>query len=181
MASSDDTTDAIIFEGANQSQLSALFKVDERILKEKMRGIDPVGKRNRAPIYDVAVVAARMGKLTSEQVDAAMRRLNHADLPKMLTKEYWNGLRARQAYELAEGDLWPTAKIVAEVGDMVKTLKMELDLLGDALERTTELSDRQRAILAGLLDGTKTNMVRRLKERFEDAEKPKTVYDVSDL
>lgn len=140
----DAASESILFEGANMSELSILFKCDHRVLKEKMHGIAPVGKRGQALIYDISEVASRMGKLTEEQVDKAMRRLNHADLPKQLTKEYWAGKRSKQAYEREEGDLWPTARVVSEVGEMVKSLKMELDLLTDGIERNSEMTDRQR-------------------------------------
>lgn len=162
-----DKEHSLLYEGANLSELSTLFKVDHRILKEKMFGLNPVGKRYNAEIYDVAEVAARMGKLTEEQVDKAMRRLNHADLPKALTKEYWAGKRSKQEYELRAGDLWPTGMVVQEIGEMVKSLKMELDLLTDAIERTTEMSDRQREIAKQLIDGAKSNMLKRLQEKFE--------------
>lgn len=152
------------------SELSILFKCDHRVLKEKMHGIAPCGKRGQALIYDISEVASRMGKLTEEQVDKAMRRLNHADLPKQLTKEYWAGKRSKQAYEREEGDLWPTARVVSEVGEMVKSLKMELDLLTDGIERNSEMTDRQREVAKQLVNGAKTNMLKRLKERFEDAE-----------
>lgn len=166
----DAASESILFEGANMSELSILFKCDHRVLKEKMHGIAPVGKRGQALIYDISEVASRMGKLTEEQVDKAMRRLNHADLPKQLTKEYWAGKRSKQAYEREEGDLWPTARVVSEVGEMVKSLKMELDLLTDGIERNSEMTDRQREVAKQLVNGAKTNMLKRLKERFEDAE-----------
>lgn len=166
----DAGSESILFEGANMSELSILFKCDHRVLKEKMHGIAPCGKRGQALIYDISEVASRMGKLTEEQVDKAMRRLNHADLPKQLTKEYWAGKRSKQAYEREEGDLWPTARVVSEVGEMVKSLKMELDLLTDGIERNSEMTDRQREVAKQLVNGAKTNMLKRLKERFEDAE-----------
>lgn len=166
----DAASESILFEGANMSELSILFKCDHRVLKEKMHGIAPAGKRGQALIYDISEVASRMGKLTEEQVDKAMRRLNHADLPKQLTKEYWAGKRSKQAYEREEGDLWPTARVVSEVGEMVKSLKMELDLLTDGIERNSEMTDRQREVAKQLVNGAKTNMLKRLKERFEDAE-----------
>ena len=159
--------ESILFEGANLSQLGVLFKCDHRVLKEKMHGIAPVGKRSNADIFDVAEVAARMGKLTEEQVDKAIRKLNHADLPKTLTKEFWAGKRSKQEYELRAGDLWPTVHIVEQVGEMVKSLKMELDLLTDAIERQTEMTDRQREIAKQLVNGAKSNMLQRLREKFE--------------
>lgn len=166
----DDKSKAILYDGANMSEMAQLFACDERTLKRKMHGIEPCGKRYNSPIYNVAKVAARMGRLTAEQVDEAVKRLNHADLPQHLTKEYWNGQRAKQEFLLREGDLWPTALVIEKVGELVKVLTMELNLLVDGVERSTELSERQRDILVNLVDGTKTNMLKKLQDNF----KPKT-------
>lgn len=162
----DKESESILYQGANLSQLGILFKCDHRVLKQRMHGIQPVGKRQNVEIYDIAEVASRMGKLTVEQVDAAMKRLNHDQLPKQLTKEYWNGKRARQAFEREEGDLWPTDKVIAEAGDMVKILSMELNLLIDGIERQAEMSEKQRNIAKSLVNGAKENMLLKLRERF---------------
>lgn len=168
----DDKSKAILYEGANLSEMAILFKRDERTLKRLMHGIEPIGKRYNAPIYDVAKVAARMTKMTPEQVDQAIRRLNHADLPHMLTKEYWSGQRSKQEYLLREGDLWPTAKVIEKASEMVKVLAMELNLLSDGVERSTELTDKQREILMNLVDGAKNNMLKKLRENFGKKPEP---------
>lgn len=171
--STDLTTDAIIYVGANMSQLEALLKTDARTLKAKMVGISPVGTRSGTPIYSVADVARKMGKLTAKQVDMAMARLNHKDLPKELTKEYWAGKRSKQIFELQEGDLWPTNKVIEHVSEMVKSIKMEIDLLIDGVERQSELTDRQREIMRGLIDGVKMNMLTALHEKFAGSIEPR--------
>jgi hypothetical protein len=163
----DDQSAAILYEGANMSQLSILFRMDDRVLKEKMHGLQPCGKRGNASIYDVAEVAARCGKLTEEQVDAAMRRLNHKDLPKELTKEYWAGLKSRHEYMKNEGDLWPTNKVIAAVGDIFKLVKMSALLTSDAIERNVELSDRQREIVKSQMDGMLLELHRKIIETFK--------------
>jgi hypothetical protein len=163
----DEEGASILYKGANMSQLSILFKVDDRILKEKMYGIQPVGKRGNAAIYDVAEVAARMGKLTEEQVDAAMMRLNHNDLPKSLTKEYWAGLRSRQEYMLKEGELWPTQKVVKTIGELFKLVSMSAKLMVDTVERQVELTDRQRDLIKQHADG----MVRDYRRLVLEAQK----------
>lgn len=166
----DKKSESILYEGANLSQLGILFKCDHRVLKERMHGINPVGKRSGYDIYDISEVAGRMGKLTEEQVDKAIRRLNHADLPKALTKEFWAGLKSKQDYELRAGDLWPTSKVVEEVSEMVKAMNMELNLLVDAIERQVEMSERQREIAKALVKGAKLNMLKRLHEKFDNPE-----------
>lgn len=179
-ANAEAETKSMLYNGASMAQLTALFKIDHRTLSAKIHGLEPCGTRSGFPIYQVSDVASRMGKLTEEQVDAAMKRLNHADLPKLLTKEYWNGLRARQAFQRDEGDLWSTAQIVERASEMVKALKMELDLMPDAVERQTELSDRQRQIMLNLIEGTKANMLKNLQRLFLEPTKPKVRAVVED-
>lgn len=165
----DEEGASILYKGANMSQLSILFKVDDRVLKEKMHGIQPCGKRGNAAIYDVAEVAARMGKLTDEQVDAAMARLNHNDLPKNLTKEYWAGLRSRQEFMLKENKLWPTEQVIECLGDLLKLVRMSAMLTVDAVERQVELSDRQRDIIKSQMDGMLHNTHNKVLEYAEKA------------
>lgn len=163
----DEASRMILYQGANLSELGVLFKADHRTLKQRMHGIEPVGKRHGAYVYEIAAVAEKMGKLSEEQVRKAMMTMNHDQLPKQLSKEYWAGQRSRQEYELRAGDLWPTTKVIENVGEMVKSLKMELDLLVDGVERITELTDRQREVIKQLVKGAKSNMLKRLEEKFQ--------------
>lgn len=169
--SQDSESTGIIYEGANESQLCALFKIDNRSIKSRLLGLEPVGKRNGASIYDVAEVAQRMGKLTPKQIEQAMKRMNHADLPPLLAKEYWNGQRARQAFEENEGDLWRTEKVVSKMSDVVKALSMELNLLVDSIERQHEISEPVRELMINLVNGAKLNMVKSVIREFPNSEK----------
>lgn len=166
-AALDKEGESILYEGANLSQLTLLFKCDIKTLKARTYGIKPVGMRKGVEVFDIAEIATRMGKLSEAQIDKAMARMNHDALPKQLTKEYWAGKRSKQEFMLREGDLWPTTKVVSEVGEMVKSLKMELDLLIDGIERSVEMTDKQREVAKSLVNGAKGNMLQRLREKFE--------------
>jgi hypothetical protein len=180
----DANSRTLLYEGANLSQMEELFKIDHRTLVAKLHGLAPIGKRGQGMIYDVAEAAKRMATMTEDQVDTAIRRLNHADLPKALTKEYWAGQLTKQTYLEKAGELWSTTDVVTNVGEMVKALKMELDLVCDAVERTTELTPHQRELINMNIDGAKMNMLRRLQELFIDklpkATKPVIVVDDDD-
>lgn len=162
----DQESQGIIFEGATITQLQSLFKTDAQSLRRRMAGVPPIGTRGSAVIYDVAEVARKFGSLSEKQVVGAMKRLHPNDLPKLLSKEYWNGQRAKQAFLAGEGDTWSTDKIIEEVSDLVKTLSMELNLLADAVERQHELTDNQRGLIIHLVDAAKKNMVEKVKTRF---------------
>lgn len=148
----DQESRSMIFEGLNLSELGRLFHMDHRVLVEKLHGVAPHGKRGKADTYLVHEVAPYLVKPIFD-IETYIKRMNHADLPKMLTKEFWAGQRSKQEYLLKAGDLWPTAEVIKNVGELLKLVSMSAKLTRDTVERQVELSDRQRAIITSLMDG----------------------------
>lgn len=160
----------MIFKGATQDQLMRLFKVDHRTIKKRLveSGVKPVGKSpSNAALYSIFEIAPYLVKPVFD-VETYIRQMNHNDLPKHLTKEFWAGLRSKQEYELKQGNLWPTETVVEEVGELMKLVKMSTLLMLDAVERQTELSDRQRNIIQQLAHGMLEDLVKRIEERFNN-------------
>lgn len=168
-SSLDDTSRAMLYEGVNLSQLGLLFRMDHRVLVEKLHGIEPTGKRGSAQTYLVHEVAPYLVKPVLD-IEDYIKRMNHTELPKMLSKEFWAGQRSRQEYLLKEGDLWPTAKVIENVGELLKVIKLSARLMIDAVERQTELTDRQRNIIKSLTDGMLQDMHRSMSEVFAEKE-----------
>ena len=166
----DDITKAIIYDGANLSQLGSLFRMDHRVLVEKLTkgGCKPVGTRNGVDIYAVHEVAPYLVK-PAYDIEEYLKRMHHNDLPKHLTKEFWAGLRSRQEYEQKEGNLWPTSRVVEVMGGVMKLIKMSARLMSDQVDRQAELSDRQRQIVRSQCDGMLEEAYRTILEAFSSA------------
>ena len=167
-ASLDADSRAMIYEGVNLSQLTVIFGMDHRVLVQKMHGLAPTGVRRGVNIYSIKDAATRLWRPTQEEVDEAIKRMNHADLPKQLTKEYWSGLRTKQEVELAAGDLWRTTEVAEKVGELFKTVKIQMTLAKDTVERTTELTEKQRQLLIDITDGVLSDLERAIIENFGD-------------
>lgn len=167
----DEESQAMLYDGLNLSQLSIAFRMDHRVLVEKLHRVEPTGSRRGVATYTIDEVAPHLVKPIYD-IETYIKRMNHTDLPKHLTKEFWAGLRSKQEYELKAGDLWPTARVIGEVGELFKLVKMSVLLLSDAVERQTELSDRQREIIKGLTDGMLEDLHREVLVKFkvEDVE-----------
>jgi hypothetical protein len=166
----DEITKAIIYDGANLSQLGSLFRMDHRVLVEKLTkgGCKPVGTRNGVDIYAVHEVAPYLVK-PAYDIEEYLKRMHHNDLPKHLTKEFWAGLRSRQEYEQKEGNLWPTSRVVEVMGGVMKLIKMSARLMSDQVDRQAELSDRQRQIVRSQCDGMLEEAYRTILEAFSSA------------
>lgn len=165
----DAESRAMLYEGCNLSQLGILFRMDHRPLVEKLHGVEPSGRRGNAVTYMVHEVAPYLVKPMYD-IETYIKRMHHNDLPKLLTKEFWAGQRSKQEYLLKEGDLWPTAKVVQEVGELFKLIKMQARLAIDAVERQSELTPRQRAIVKGLMDGLLRDLHQAVSEKFAPEE-----------
>lgn len=178
-ASMDDTSRAILYEGANLSELSILFRMDHRVLVEKLHNVKASGMRRGVAIYRIDEVAPYLVR-PQYDIEEYIKKMNHTELPKMLTKEFWAGQRSRQEYMLKDGDLWPTAKVVENVGELMKLMKMSVRLFSDGVERQSELTEKQRAIIRGLSDGLLTELHRTVTQKFKSKPEQESAGDDDD-
>ena len=151
---------------ATMSQLGTLFSVDPKSLPRKLLGL-PVFRRGPLVLYNVGEAAGRIVK-PSYEIENFIKRMHHSDLPPMLGKEFWNAQKARQSYEEAQGDLWRTEAVVSAFAELFSTLRMTLLLIADSLERETSLTDQQRAIVRGQIDGAIKEMRETVTGMFKD-------------
>ena len=167
----DEESKAMLYKGLNLSELGVAFRMDHRVLTEKLtaNGCQPSDTRNGFPTWKINDVAPYLVR-PAYDIEAYIKRMNHADLPKQLTKEFWAGLKNKQDYELKAGQLWPTSKVIQEVGELMKLVKMQVLLMSDSVERSSELSDKQRAVLKEIADGMLADLHRMVIEKFSQSE-----------
>ena len=148
----DEETTAVVYQGASLIQLTGIFEMDMRDIKAKITGVvQPCGERRGHPIYKIKDVAPYLVQPPYD-IDEFIQRMSVADLPTILRKEYWAGMRSRQLFEKEQAELWPTSQVVETVSTLLKTIRMSLLLAREAVERETELTERQRAIVTKIVD-----------------------------
>lgn len=176
----DAESAAMIYKGLTMSQMMQLIGIDRRDLTKKIEaaGIKPSGMRSGFPIYSLKEVLPHVVKPLYD-VEAYLRQMNPQDLPKHLSKEFWAGQRSKQEFELKAGQLWSTEKVVSEVGELFKLVKMSALLAMDTVERKVELSDEQRLIIKRLMDGMLIDLHQTIVEKFSSKE-IKNVAEASD-
>lgn len=164
----NEVTSELLATGeATMSQLAQLFETDAKTLPKRLRGLRPAGVRNNTSTYKIREAAARIVK-PGYAIEYYLRTMNHQELPPLLTKEYWNGQRARQIYEENAGDLWRTSQVVESFAEAFKTLRMSLLLMADAVDREVELSEAQRKIIKRQIDGAIDDLREKMVDRFKD-------------
>ena len=164
----DSEAISAIYEGMNRSQLKEMFGLPLDKINAACAKIPPCGERHGAPIWRVRDIAPYIVKveIPDEKIAEHIRKMSASDLPMMLRSEFWKGEKIRLEVLEKAGDLWPTAKVVENVGELLKLVKMTVQLSTDAIERQVELSDRQRAILKGQMDGMLSDLRKMVIEKF---------------
>lgn len=162
---------AIIFQGASVSEIAKLFRTDPRRVREAVLNVKPCGERRGFPIYYVHEVAPHILKptrmLTDAEMAAHLSRMNPKELPPLLSKDFWNALRARLRFEEEQGDLWKTEHVQLLFSETFKSLRMSLLLLPDELARSSTLSNEQfeavRAAVDRMMADLKESITSRMK------------------
>lgn len=162
----DKDTQIMMYEGASLSQLKQIFSMDIQKIKAKLHGLAPVKMRAGHPIYSIAE-AARYLVEPMWPIEEYIKHMNHADLPMLLRKEYWAGMRSRQLFEQAAGDLWPTDEVLEHISEILKTIAFQLKLASDTVERETGLTPQQRKIVQRIIDDALNKSHRTLQEMLE--------------
>lgn len=164
---SDEDKD-ILYEGASLSQLSLLFKRDNRTTAKKIHGnVKPVGTRMGRPIYSVAEAAPFLCP-PNFTVDEYIERMTVNDLPTELSKEFWSGMRSRQLFEREQGLLVPLADVKDIIGSHNKLIRERILLTKESVERQIELTEKAKSIIADTLDGLLEDMRDAIIREFSD-------------
>lgn len=162
----DDESQAILYGGANMSQLAIAFRCDHRTLQQKLHGVPATGSRNGTETWHLHVAAPHLVKPT-EDIETYLKKMHHNDLPKHLSKEFWAAIKLRQEVQLADGDLWPTDRVVGVIGGLMKLMKMAVRLMSDNVDQQSELSDKQRRTVKQLGDGMLEHLFTEVREAFK--------------
>jgi hypothetical protein len=162
----DKITEAAIYQGVNMTQICLIFKKDIRDVKAKLNGnVNPVGTRSGANIYAIREVAPYLVPPPYD-MDEFIQKMALADLPMMLRKEYWAALRSKQLYQIDAAELWETSAVIDIVSELLKTVRMAILPIREAVERQSVLTQQQRTIITNIIDNTLEKAYATASERF---------------
>lgn len=160
----DNARSRIIHVGCTVSELCQIFKTDSRAVERKLArgGCKPADAVHQGTyLYPLKEAADCLADPIAD-IEEVIRNMPASQLPPMLQKEFWNGQNAKLKYEESVGDLWRTDAVVETMGEVFKTLRMQILLTADQMERQTELTERQRSIVKNGMD----ELLRNIRERL---------------
>ena len=164
---SDVTSELLATGEATMSQIAQLFGTDAKTLPQRMKGIVPAGRRNGYKVYNIAEAASRLVK-PGYEIEEYIRQMSPQELPPLLNKEFWNGQRARTAFEKEMGNLWPTEDVIALFAVLENGIRQTMLLITDDVDREEGLTDRQRKVFRRITDSSITLFKEKLTEAFQE-------------
>jgi len=154
-----DAIREIASNGITVGDLAGLTGLSATEIETALVGVPPMrGQQTRARVYDLyaamsALVVAGEGA-NSAMIEEAIKRMKPNTLPPALSKEFWQGQKARLEYMQSVDHLWRTERVQKVVASIFKIIRQQMTLLVDNVEQQTSLSNRQREIIIALADGT---------------------------
>lgn len=161
------SADSLIFEGADLKQLSNIFRMDKKTIQAKLQGnVDPIAKRGKAELFSIREAAAYL-VTPPYDIDEFIRKMTTVQqLPFMVRKEFWAGMRSKQAYEKDAAELWPTVEVEQVLNKVFLTTRQSLLVSREIVERETELTSKQRKLIVEIIDNTLNQIYDRITENF---------------
>lgn len=157
----DMRTEQILDDGATVNQLAILFKIDKRIVADRLRGkVKPNGNKKKGyELYWVHEAAQHLVPAIFD-LDKFARLMRLSDMPVVLTKEYWAGRRSQQLWQRDNNELWHTSQVMDVLTALTKTFRMSVLAVNESISREENLTPEMRVLIRDNLD-------RVLKEAYD--------------
>lgn len=164
-----------LFKGVSMGDMTIIFRLDRRTIQAKIADVPACGKRRGNSIWLIRDVAPYLIRPAGD-IEEHIKRMRPNDLPPQLNKEFWNGQRSKLRYQEEIGMLWRTDRVLEVLSKVFQTIKMNLLLVPDAIERKSSLSDQQREEVRLAIDGTLVEIRDALIGQFEN-DTQETTYE----
>ena len=144
-----DMTD--IERGVSITWLAYAFHMDKNTVKRRIAPLEPIGKKLGHPVYAMRQAAAY---LIQPKVDIAdwIKKLRPNDLPPLLQETFWAAALKRQKWEENAGDLWRTEAILDVFGELAMSIKSQVQLWVENVDRNHNISPEIRKAITDQSD-----------------------------
>lgn len=166
--------------GVSITWLAQVFRMDKNTVKKRIAQCDPIGKKMGHMVYSLRQTCAY---LVQPKVDVGqwIKNLRPNDLPPYLQAMYWDALLKRQKWEENAGDLWRTEVILDTFGELAMTIKSQVQLWVENVDRIHNLNVEQRKTITDQSDILLNEIHRILVEAPSKKHTPNQMAEIDDL
>jgi hypothetical protein len=172
-----DMTD--VFSGVTVTWLSKVFGIDPSDVKKRLGECPPLHRRKAGYVYSLPIAARYLVKPVFD-VQKYLSTMKASELPNGLQKDYWDAALKRQKWEENAGQLWRTEAVLEVLGEAFKSIKFSMQLWADNLDRVTGLTDEQRKLLIGMVDGLQDEIYQHMVKQAQEKSTQSTRAELKD-
>lgn len=181
----EDVTLNPVERGVTMTWLAAAFGMTENQVRYRLRGC-PIkkqaarGTKMVTTLYDLKVAAAYLvaPKIPTREF---MKALKRGDLPPVLQDQVWSAMLKRQQWEENAQELWRTGKIRDVLAEAFQSMKAQMMLWAENVERETELSEKQRTMIVDMKDALADELYNALVKQMENVGTGSQITELADL
>lgn len=139
--------------GVTASWLSKFLRLPRTQVTSALKDCPVIATvQNGGNLYD-GPTAMRYLVEPKTDINSYIQNIKADKLPERLRETYWNAKIKEAKFRALAGELWPTQSVLEVFGETFKTIKNTTRLWVDNIDEESELTDDQRAIITGLVDG----------------------------
>ena len=135
--------------------LARVLKLDAMTIDRRLRRVEPVGYagngEKKRPVYDFSNVLPYLLKPKMD-LQTFLDTLNAADLPPIVNKLVWDGLRAKLRYKVEAQESWRTEDCIAVFSETFMMIKDHTQMWVEELREKGGMSDEQCERLEKMVD-----------------------------
>ena len=156
-----------IQKGVTATWLARVMRMDVNDVKARLAHVTPMTTGNRQAAYDIKTAMQHLVDPVAD-IESFIRNMDPKSLPTQLTSAFWTAEKTRlQTLEMA-GQLWNTNTVLTGYAHVFRILRDDTNLWVDTLDEVEEMTDKQRAVVAQLVDGLLSNIHKSLAEFTEE-------------
>lgn len=161
-----------VVAGVSIPWLMKAFRMGRGKVERRLRGIAPVGQgKHNTPLYDLPEAAACLVKPRID-LEEYIKEMGPDALPEQLRDAYWSAMLKKQRWQEKAGELWPTAKVLERLSEVLQDMRVKLQLIPDSVERQVGLTAEQRRIVTEIADSVQDEMYQVILRFAESGETP---------
>lgn len=156
--------------------LAKVFNMDPSDVKRRLSECPPVATKKTGYVYSLPIAARYLVKPVFD-VTSYLKNMKPSELPPVLQSAYWDALNKKQKWEENAGHLWRTERVIEVFGDTFKTIKNDMQLWPDTIEREVGLTEEHREVLLKLIDALQDELYQTLVKMAKQKQTASTILD----
>lgn len=167
---------ALVRQGVTVGWLADTLDLPLQRVKKHLRDCPVARHTKEGPLYKLATAIDYLAK-PKVNIEEYLKTVKPEDLPARFQDTYWSAMNKRQKWEENAKELWRTDDVMLVLGRVFQTMKFQLQLFPDTVERAHGLTKEQRDQIITMTDALQNDIYGELQEAVQQYSTTATVTE----